>query len=114
MKPIVLIQTQGGRKIEPYQEAVREIQEFLRAGGIGVQFERPRVAEVAASFALSIAGGIATHYIVKLIESLMRTKKANKDDDVKIVVLYHATVYLLPNDHRKLMDSIEAERPGTE
>lgn len=113
MQPTISVKAEGGKHLQRYVEAIRELEPDLEANGIHVEEVRMKSLVDVSTFLISIGGPVAAHYILKCVDALLRKHRyAETDLSVKIVVEYHADRFEIPTQRDALIEAISAQTDG--
>lgn len=95
------IRPRGGAEVEKYVEAVMDLEEELALGGVDVATLRTRAEPVMTTILISVIGSVLSHYIIKLVDRLMK-KKREEPDNVQIVIVINQQRFELPEEYTRL------------
>lgn len=95
------IRPEGGIEVEKYVESVTEMKDELAAAGVDVNTVRTRAEPVITTILISIVGSVLSHYVIKIVDRLIKKKEEEKDK-VQIIVVVNQQRFELPAEYDRL------------
>jgi len=105
--PRIRVYPRGGPELDPYIRDIRAFKHELQAADVHLEEFRTRVVEPISTLVISVIGAVASHYVVKCIDGLLRRQKATPEPAIRIIVEYNGESYDLSTQRSQLLERLD-------
>ena len=105
--PRIRISPRGGAELDPYILDLRALKPELQTADVRLEEFRTRVAEPISTLFVSVIGAVASHYVVKCIDALLRRRTATPDPIIRIIIEYRGKPYDLSTQRSQLLECLD-------
>jgi len=99
-----------GDNLEPYLDLVQGLANEMQAAGVQLRINRSKSLEPISTLLVTIFGSVASHLIIKLIDTLLKKRKEEPENDVKITLVYNNITFNLPEEKEELLERLISEK----